>query len=182
MGLDPSLLATATPAQCPGRAKVTRCPEPLCLTDGVTVSPGKCLALPQRTLPLLHRSYGLMRQTSSLSSTSDLLLRRVFAGYRPSRPGEGPSRRYLCGSLPGCLDPYRGGVSSAHARFFLDTIGLPQILLGRLPATTRSATSERKALSRWLSFLYLFRPPGWLATQVAPTAMSVTPVPSAPVP
>lgn len=37
------------------------------------------------------------------------LLRQVFAGCRQSLPGDGLSRRYLCRSFTGCLDPYPGG-------------------------------------------------------------------------
>ncbi len=39
----------------------------------------------------------------------------------------GPSRRYLYKSFTGCLDPYLGGVCSAYNRFFLQTIGFPQV-------------------------------------------------------
>ena len=34
---------------------------------------------------------------------------RVFAGCCQSLLGDGPSRRYLCKSFPGCLDPYPVG-------------------------------------------------------------------------
>jgi hypothetical protein len=46
----------------PGTAK---CPEPLCLKTVFRLSE-RCRASPQRELPLLHRSYGLMRQTFCL--------------------------------------------------------------------------------------------------------------------
>jgi hypothetical protein len=49
----------------------------------------------------------------------------VYAGcYQPLLPA-GPSRRYLCESFPGCLDPCHGGTWSACACFFLHVIGLP---------------------------------------------------------
>jgi hypothetical protein len=96
-----------------------------------------------------------MRQTPSLGSISVPLIRPVFAGSRPSRRGEGSSRRYPCDSFPGCLDPCPGGIPSASARFFLGIIGLPLVLMGRLPTATRSATSERKEFSRLQSFRYV---------------------------
>ncbi len=50
----------------PGTAK---CPEPLCPATALS-SPGRCPAPSRRALPLLLRSYGLMRQTKSLSPPS----------------------------------------------------------------------------------------------------------------
>src|SRR5262249_33890446 len=44
--------------------------------------------------------------------------------YQPLLPA-GPSRRYLCESFPGCLDPCHGGPGMACACFFLPVIGLP---------------------------------------------------------
>jgi len=46
----------------PGTAK---CPEPLCPLWALPAA-ARCLASRQRALPLLHRSYGLMRQTKIL--------------------------------------------------------------------------------------------------------------------
>ena len=106
------------------KAETAQCPEPLCLTDGVTVLSGKCPALPQRALPLLHRSYGLMCPTQSLSSTSVPLIRRVFAGCRPSLLGEGRSRRYLCNPCRGVWIPPPPHSSGALVRFFPENIGL----------------------------------------------------------
>jgi hypothetical protein len=51
---------------CPGTAK---CPEPLCSVKALP-SPRRCPAPSRRALPLLRRSYGLMRQTKSLSPPS----------------------------------------------------------------------------------------------------------------
>src|SRR4030067_3377630 len=42
------------------------CREPLCLIR-VLSSSGRCLAPPRKALPLLHRSYGLMRPAENLS-------------------------------------------------------------------------------------------------------------------
>jgi len=54
------------------------------------------------------------------------LFRWVFAACRHSLRRIGPSRRYLCESFSGCLDPYPGGSSGAFTRFFPEDIGLYQ--------------------------------------------------------
>ena len=62
----------------------------------------------------------------------------VFAGCRQPLLGGGLSRRYLCTSVPRCLGHDPGGASGAHACFFPDVIGLPQVPpIGRLPASIR---------------------------------------------
>ena len=55
--------------------ETAKCPEPLCLTAGVTVLPGSRRARPGRALPLRPRSYGLMRPTKLLPSLSTKLIR-----------------------------------------------------------------------------------------------------------
>ena len=45
----------------------------------------------------------------------------------------GPSRRYLCVSVPRCVDPYPGGVVGARTHYFPTTIGLPPVLMGSAP-------------------------------------------------
>ena len=81
---------------------------------------------PARTFLPGHGSYGLMRRSrSTLPSFGLSLVRGVSAGcYQPLLPA-GPSRRYLCESFLGCLDPCHGGTWSAFACFFLYVIGLP---------------------------------------------------------
>ena len=106
------------------KAGTAKCPEPLCLTYGVTVSSGKCPALPQRALPLLHSSYGLMRPAQSLRLISVPLLQPVFAGCRPSLLGEGRSRRYLCNPCRGVWTPTPPHAAGALIRFFPAAIGL----------------------------------------------------------
>ena len=56
--------------------ETAKCPEPLCLTAGVTVLSGSRRARPGRALPLRLRSYGLMRPTKLLPSLSTKLIRR----------------------------------------------------------------------------------------------------------
>ena len=55
--------------------ETAKCPEPLCLTAGVTVLSGSRRARPGRALPLRLRSYGLMRPTKLLPSLSTKLMR-----------------------------------------------------------------------------------------------------------
>jgi hypothetical protein len=64
-----SLRRRRSPSSVSGRLPIetAKCPEPLRLTCGVTASPGSYPARPRKELPFLHSSYGLMRQTTSLS-------------------------------------------------------------------------------------------------------------------
>ena len=71
--LGPSLMATVNPAQSPGPAKAHQVPRAPLPTSGVTFC-GVSSCAHQRALPLLHRSYWLMRQTKSLPPTSDVAL------------------------------------------------------------------------------------------------------------
>ena len=71
------------------------------------------------------------------------LVWRVFAGRCQPLLVDGPSRRYLCGSFPGCLDLSRGGPRGAHDRFFPPGVGLPRALpTGRQPTTTLLQTTS----------------------------------------
>ncbi len=97
------------------------------------------------------------------------LFRQVFAACRHSLRRVGPSRRYLCESFSGCLDPYPGGSSGAFTRFFPDDIGLHQPGSGSALNDIRTATSVRRGF-RGYSHSLMFRPPDLLATQIAPTA------------
>lgn len=92
---------------------------------------------------------------------------RVFAGGHEPLLAEGASRRYLCVSVPRCLDPYPGGVVGARAHYFPTTIGLPQVPMGRLTATIHSATSERGGV-RSRSHSFMFRPRGLLPPRSLP--------------
>ena len=99
------------------------------------------------------------------------LIPRVLAGCDEPLLDDGGSRRYLCVSVPRCLDLYPGGVVGAHTHYFPTTIGLPPVLMGRLPASVRSATSEREVMSELQSFAHV-QASRFAATQVAPTAVS----------
>src|SRR5262249_57662375 len=92
---------------CPGTPGATKCPEPLC-TDKVLPCSSWSPGPRQQVLPHLHRSYGLMRQSSPLLVPRWYPEHPVCAGCCQPLLGEGPSRRYLCASFPACLDPYPG--------------------------------------------------------------------------
>ena len=81
--------------------ETTECPEPLCPRGALPTS-GRLQEPPQKTLLLLHRSYGLMRRTKSLPVPRDVLVHRVFAGCHQSLLGDGRrvDRRNLTTSPP----------------------------------------------------------------------------------
>jgi hypothetical protein len=142
--------------------------EPLCLrwalsTAGwfLTTSEG---ITPPSSLLRAHASHHPPR------AAFGSLMPRVLAGCGEPLLEDGGSRRYLCVSVPRCLDLYPGGVVGAHTHYFPTTIGLPPVLMGRLPASIRSATSEREVMSELQSFAHV-QASRFAATQVAPTAV-----------
>ena len=97
------------------------------------------------------------------------LAQKVFAGCCQPLLGTGPSRRYLCQSVPACLDPYSGCSQGARARYFPQDIGLPRKWSGSARRGSPTATSVGTTF-RSCSHLLMFRPTGLLATPVAPTS------------
>jgi hypothetical protein len=67
--LNSSLKNMAPPAFAVDHSRTAKCSELLCQAQAL-LAPGWCPAPPRRALPLLPRSYELMRQTSSLFRTS----------------------------------------------------------------------------------------------------------------
>ena len=65
-----------------------------------------CPAPPQRALPLLHRSYRLMRQTKSLPPALDLPPPAGLCRLSPVPAGRWPFPTLSLQSVSGCLDPY----------------------------------------------------------------------------
>ena len=104
----------------PGTAKY---PEPLC-PPWVLPAAAKCLASRQSELPLLHRSYGLMRQTKILLTDFVFLIRKVFAGCCQPLLEVGPSRRYLCDLYIGAWTRTPPRSIGASVRFYPIDIGL----------------------------------------------------------
>jgi hypothetical protein len=128
----------------PGTAK---CPEPLCPGPALPAR-GRCHAPPRRALPLLHRSYGLIRQTLTLPPPSAL------ASFGGSWQVWTPTPAV----------PMVPALVSSHG-----ASAFPALEPGRHLASLRTATSVRRGF-RGCSHSLMFRPPSLLATQVAPTA------------
>lgn len=113
-------LPSAESGTAPGTAK---CPEPLCPPWALPVA-ARCLAPRRKALPLLHRSYGLMRQTKILLTDFVFLIRKVFAGCCQPLLEVGPSRRYLCDLCMGAWTRTPPRSIGACVRFFPIDIGL----------------------------------------------------------
>ncbi len=109
------------------------CREPLCPQTGVTSCGTASCASHQRTLLLLHRSYGLMRQTKTLPLTSvSLISVGLCPAGRDCQPllGDGPSRHYLCNPCVGAWTPTPRCPPGALARFFPEGNGLTSDVTG----------------------------------------------------
>ena len=125
---------------------------------------------PQRALPLLPRSYGLMRPTNLLARLSVPLYRASLqVAASPCWTMVVPDVISACLSLDAwTLTPAAWWVhvpiTSPPPSAF------PQSLMGRLPASIRSATSEREVMSELQSFTHV-QASRVAATQVAPTAV-----------
>ena len=104
--------------QCPGLVQVRQVPRAPSPASGVT-SGGEAFPPPRWALPHRRRYYELMCQSRPLPPPWFVsLVRQVFAGCCQPLLGTAPSRRYLCESFLGCLDPYPGGPHGACTRFF----------------------------------------------------------------
>ena len=94
---------------------------------GALPRPGERDPLSRSALPDPHRSYELMRQTSSLWNPLLPLWAPVFAGCYEPLLARGPSRRYFRNSFPRCLVPYPGASPGASTRYFPGDIGLHRL-------------------------------------------------------
>jgi hypothetical protein len=138
----------------PGTPGAAKCPEPLCTIKVLPLS-SWCLAPCQWALPHFHRSYGLMRPSSTLPPPR-LYPRTVGLCRLLSAPaGRRTFPTLFCASFSACLDPYPGGSWSASTRFFLHDIGLPRVRTGSALRNTRTATSIRHLFSRLQSFTHV---------------------------
>ncbi len=138
--------------------------EPLCLRRGVTplrvVSSASLWPVPpRRALPLLHRSYGLMRPTKSLWLTPITLDQPVFAGCCEPLLGDGGSRRYLHSPCVGAWTPTPPRSTCALTRF-LPGGHRPHQSLKRFGARKVPMTRLHHggAISGLQSFLYVQAP------------------------
>ena len=127
----------------------------------------------QQVFPCLPRSYGLMRQSSTLPWPTDSPwttgLCRLLSAPAGQRTFPTLSLRifpYVLGPLPPAARVVRLPVSS-HT-----TTAFPSFGPGRRSTMCRTATSLRRAF-RGCSHSRMFRPIGLLATQIAPTDTAV---------
>ena len=165
----------ATLAQSPGLSKTRHVPRAPLPDAGVTSIGAMSHASRQRELPLLHRSYGLMRRTKTLPSYSVYPIGRVFVGCCQSLLGDGPSRRYLCNPCIGAWTLTPGCLSGASVRFFPESYSLTLVAPSSAHPTTVAMQLQRRPLFRGGSHSVMFRLPCLLAPQVAPTAQARSP-------
>ncbi len=153
-----------------GTEGTTKCPEPLCPIKELPIMVGHPSVPSEGITPpsSLLRAHAPVLNPSTASGFN--LVRWVFAGCRQSLLGVGPSRPYLCESFPGCLDPYPGGFLRCSCPFLpIETSAFPPLGQGQLFPQHPTQRLQCGALSRGCSHSFMFRPPGLLATQVAPT-------------
>jgi len=149
-----------------------KCPESLCPNAGVTPIGETCLPSPQRTLLLLPRSYGLMRQSQQALlyfgyPSLDESVQVVNQSLLPT----GPSRRYLRESFLGCLIPYPGGPTACICLFLpLCHRPSPTMAWVGFPRVIRSKRLRAGLVFRGGRYSFTFRPPSLRAPQVVPTA------------
>ena len=111
-----------------------------------------------------------MRPTILLALLSASLIQRVYAGCSEPLLDDGGSRRYLCVSVPRCLDLYPGGVLGALTHYFPTTIGLPPVPMGSAYRTNPPSDFRAGVISELQSFAHV-QASRFAATQVAPTAV-----------
>ena len=117
----------------------------------------------------------LLRTHASIlnpSTTLDKPQLRIFAGRCQPLLEIGPSRRYLYDSFSTCLNPYPGCSCGALTHFFPQNNGLPGLLNRSALSNTHTATSAWRVF-RGCNYSFIFRPVDLLATQIAPTAVSL---------
>jgi len=126
---------------------------------------------PQRALPLLHSSYGLMRQTTVLPTPQWSLGGGVCAGCRESLLDRGPSRHYLCHLCGGAWTHTPPCSSGAHTHFFPNDSGLTSRETRSAHGKTPAKRFRQGAYFRGCSHSLMFRLPHLLDLQIAPTAV-----------
>jgi len=128
---------------CPSTPGAAKCPKSLCTSKEFPRSSWS-LGPRQQVRPCRHRSYGLMRQSSTLfvprcDPRTPSLCRLLSA----------PAGRRTFPTLslhifPSCLDLYSGGSCGASTRFFPHDSGLPPVRTGSALHKARTATSVRR--------------------------------------
>ena len=164
----PLFNGSATPARGPGPAKAHQVPRAPLPSLGVTLQ--GVAPPPREALPPYHRSYGLMRQSKTLPLPSVALYSRslqVVASpcWKMAFP------EVISASLsPDAWTLTPVGPYGAYARFFPQNIGLPRITSGSAP-TLNPYSDFSTELLPGCTLSVMFKPPGLLTTQVAPTAV-----------
>ncbi len=133
--------------------------------------PGQPHGSPQRTLLLLPRSYGLMRQTISLRTPRLTLGSAVFAGCCKSLLDSGPSRHYLCHPWVGAWTHTAPCPSGALTHFFPNDNGLTSRETRSAHEITPAKRLRQGAYFRGCSHSITFRLLHSLDLQIAPTAV-----------
>jgi hypothetical protein len=161
------------PALSPGTVPVVRPPSvlsPFASTSALPSS-GRCCPPPQRALPLLPRSYGLMRRShlpllsfgsTSFEESSQVVASPCCEWDLPDVISANPSRDAwpLTPAVP----------QGAFACFFPCVIGLPRESTGSasgFPPLKRLRSGQEFRGGRQF---FMFRPPSLLAPQIVPTA------------
>jgi len=160
----------APPAFAVDHIRTAKCSELLCQTRAL-LAPGWCPAPPRRALPLLPRSYELMRQTSSLRWTS------CFHTYsqRSWQVAASPCWKPVLPDVtlqvfPRMLEPWSRRVAGCICLLLpLHQRPSPRGSVGRLLRVFPAKRLYAGWVSRSSLFL-TFRPPGLFATQVSPAA------------
>ena len=128
---------------CPATPGAAKCPEPLC-TWTVSRARHDVTHHVSGHYPAFIALTGSCASPQPSRCLGGTLGQWVYAGCCQPLLGEGPSRRYLCASVPACLDPYPGGSCGALTRFFPQDIGLPLVRTGSALHNVRAATSARR--------------------------------------
>ena len=128
-----------------------------------------------RTLLLVHRSYGLIRQSRpALLSFGYSPRSRSLCRLLPAPAADGTIPTLFCESFLRCLSPCPGGLSECTC------LVLPQ---SHRPSPTKEGSAspasvrERdfpRPVFRGCSYFIMFRPPRLLASPIAPTAANTS--------
>jgi hypothetical protein len=140
---------------------------------GVTFIREPCPPTLPRTLLPVHRSYGLIRQSSVALADFGIAPRsRSLCRLLPAPAATWIFLTLFCESFLRCLSPYPGGRLSALAWFFLNLHRpSPSFDWVDIPAAFREHDFPRVGL-RGCSYFVMFTPPSLLASQIVPTAAS----------
>lgn len=174
-GARPIFNGTATPGSASGSVpRPARCPEALCLVKVLPI-PGWHPAPPRRALPLLRRSYGLMRQTKTLPPPTALALVGGSLQVVTSPCWE----LALPDVISGCLSLDARAPIAVVCEVLIPvssptSSAFPAVSSGRLFHGYHSTTSEWR-MFRDCSHSVMFGPPSLLAIQVVPTSREYFP-------